>query len=236
MYDGFRRRARSVRPAAVNHRAARFFDARAVPTLALKHAALAFGAVPSEAGTLPLLQRTAVRAGKESFAVRTVEQVAEQVAEPGQRAVWLLAASGLAADDAEGRLQRAEILLKAVVLRGGRCSPRSPRGPSRPCSPRTRGSGRGSRSGSSRRARTSAPSTDRRPRVPASASLAAGAFGDTAWALDRSSGRSRSRAISKLEALASLAPKLARDDGAGAFVERASPRPWRPTRPWAPPP
>lgn len=210
---------------AVNHRAARFFDARAVPTLALKHAALAFGAVPSEAGTLPLLQRTAVRAGKESFAVRTVEQVAEQVAEPGQRAVWLLAASGLAADDAEGRLQRAEILLKAVVLRGGPVlSEKLARAVEAVLA-----ADPGEREGLALRLVSASAHVGRRADGPDGAraclvfaSLAAGAFGDTAWALDAIE-RALEVAgdLEELEALASLAPKLARDDGAGAFVERA---------------
>ncbi|MBX3185405.1 MAG: hypothetical protein KF819_00255 [Labilithrix sp.] len=100
---------------AAHHRAARYFEAT-VPMLALKHAAQAFIAVPSEGTTLALLSRTADRAQRRSVAVRTVEHVADLARSHGLRAAWLLRAATLAARDLEGARQRVDLLLKAAVL------------------------------------------------------------------------------------------------------------------------
>ena len=100
---------------AAHHRAARFFETH-VPMLALKHAAQAFIAVPSEGTTLALLARTADGARRRSVAVRTVEHVAELARTPTLRAAWLLRAATLAARDLEGARQRVDLLLKAAVL------------------------------------------------------------------------------------------------------------------------
>ncbi|MDB5212507.1 MAG: Exonuclease SbcC [Myxococcaceae bacterium] len=100
---------------AAHHRAARFFEAHA-PMLALKHAAQAFIAVPSEGTTLTLLERTAERAQRRSVAVRTVEHVADLSRSQNIRAVWLLRAATLTSRDLEGARQRVDLLLKAAVL------------------------------------------------------------------------------------------------------------------------
>ena len=100
---------------AAHHRAARFFEPHA-PMLALKHAAQAFIAVPSEGTTLALLQRTADRAQRRSVAVRTVEHVAELARNQTVRAAWLLRAATLTSRDLEGARQRVDLLLKAAVL------------------------------------------------------------------------------------------------------------------------
>jgi len=100
---------------AAHHRAARFFEAHA-PMLALKHAAQAFIAVPSEGTTLALLERTADRAQRRTVAVRTVEHVAELARTQGVRAAWLLRAATLASRDLEGARQRVDLLLKAAVM------------------------------------------------------------------------------------------------------------------------
>ena len=100
---------------AAHHRAARFFEA-AAPMLALKHAAQAFIAVPSEGTTLTLLERTADKAQRRSVAVRTVEHVAELQRSQNVRAAWLLRAATLTTRDLEGARQRVDLLLKAAVL------------------------------------------------------------------------------------------------------------------------
>ncbi|MDF2693178.1 MAG: Exonuclease SbcC, partial [Labilithrix sp.] len=74
IYDQVARRARGrFGRRAAHHRAARFFESGGVAMMALKHAAQAFIAVPSEGTTLALLQRTAAKAQRENVAVRTVE-------------------------------------------------------------------------------------------------------------------------------------------------------------------
>lgn len=101
---------------AAHHRAARYFDAGGIPMLALKHAAQAFIAVPSEGSTLALLARTAERAHRRNIAVKTLEHVAELSRTPQIRAAWLLRAANLAGRDLDGTRQRTEVLLKAAVL------------------------------------------------------------------------------------------------------------------------
>ncbi len=102
---------------AAHHRAARFFEAQGLPMFALKHAAQAFIAVPSEGTTLALLERTAEKANRRAVAARTVEHVADLARSPELRAAWLERAVELAAADADGLRQRFELLLKAAVLR-----------------------------------------------------------------------------------------------------------------------
>lgn len=66
IYDQVARRARGrFGRRAAHHRAARFFESGGVSMLALKHAAQAFIAVPSEGTTLSLLERTALKAQRE---------------------------------------------------------------------------------------------------------------------------------------------------------------------------
>ena len=117
IYDQVARRARGrFGRRAAHHRAARFFESGGVVMLALKHAAQAFIAVPSEGSTLSLLQRTAKKAQREGVAVRTVEHVAELSRGPGARAAWLLRAAGMTSSDLEGTRQKMDLLLKASLL------------------------------------------------------------------------------------------------------------------------
>ena len=117
IYDalGERARGRFGRRAA-HFRGARFFDQRGERDLALRHAALAFTAVPSEGAAFLLLSRLAGIVGDRSFAVRTVEEVADASSSTGLRAAWLLRAAAVAANDEEGRRQRVDVLLKAAFL------------------------------------------------------------------------------------------------------------------------
>ncbi len=117
IYDQVARRARGrFGRRAAHHRAARFFEAGGIVMMALKHAAQAFIAVPSEGSTLALLQRTAANAQRESVAVRTVEHVAELARSPGARAAWLLRAASMTSRDLDGTRQKMDLLLKATVL------------------------------------------------------------------------------------------------------------------------
>lgn len=117
IYDQVARRARGrFGRRAAHHRAARFFEAGGVVMLALKHAAQAFIAVPSEGSTLSLLQRTAKKAQREGVAVRTVEHVAELARGKHARAAWLHRAAAMTAGDLEGTRQKLDLLLKATIL------------------------------------------------------------------------------------------------------------------------
>ena len=117
IYDHVARRARGrFGRRAAHHRASRFFEAGGAAMLALKHAAQAFIAVPSEGTTLALLQRTAQKAQRPGVAVRTLEHVAELSRHPGVRAGWLLRAAMMTARDLEGTRQKMDLLLKASVI------------------------------------------------------------------------------------------------------------------------
>ena len=100
---------------AAHYRGARFFERRGDHALALKHAAQAFYAVPSEGSTFQFLARTAAHAGDRPLAVRTVEQVAERESRPLVRAGWLLRAASIAGDGEEGVKRKVDVLLRAVV-------------------------------------------------------------------------------------------------------------------------
>jgi tetratricopeptide (TPR) repeat protein len=117
LYDGLAARAlgRFARRAA-HYRGARFFEQRGDRGLALKHAAQAFFAVPSEGATFAVLKRTAERADDRAQAVRTIVQVADATASPAQRAAWLLRAATLASGDEEGCRLRVDVLLRSVLL------------------------------------------------------------------------------------------------------------------------
>jgi tetratricopeptide (TPR) repeat protein len=101
---------------AAHYRGARFFEQRGDGALALKHAAQAFVAVPTEGATFVLLARTAERAGDRAHAVRMVEQVAEAARSRTTRAGWLLRAASLAGQGEDGARRRVELLLRAAVL------------------------------------------------------------------------------------------------------------------------
>lgn len=116
IYDGVARRARGrFGRRAAHHRASRYFESGGAAMLALKHAAQAFIAVPSEGTTLALLQRTAVKANRPGVAVRTLEHVAEGARHQSIRGGWLLRAATMTARDLEGTRQKLELLLKASV-------------------------------------------------------------------------------------------------------------------------
>ena len=101
---------------AAHYRGARFFEQHGDGALALKHAAQAFAAVPTEGATFLLLARTAEHAGDRAHAVRAVEAVAESTKRPAARAAWLLRAATLAGHGDEGARRRVDVLLKAASL------------------------------------------------------------------------------------------------------------------------
>ncbi len=100
---------------AAHYRAARFFEQRGDAGLALKHAAEAFTAVPSEGATFVLLARAASRASDISAAVRTIEQVALATPSATARAAWLLRAATIVGEDDDGRRERVDVLLRAAL-------------------------------------------------------------------------------------------------------------------------
>lgn len=102
---------------AAHYRAARFFEKCGMPSFAVRHAAQAFSAVPSEGATFVLLARTAAAAGDRALAVRAIERVAEDAPRSERRAEWLLRAADVAGPGEEGARQKLEVLLRAVVLR-----------------------------------------------------------------------------------------------------------------------
>ncbi len=100
---------------AAHYRGARFFERCGDHTLALKHAAQAFYAVPSEGSSFQLLARAAERAGDPAHAVRTVEGVAERAGRSSSRASWLLRAASVAGGGEEGTRRKVDVLLRAAV-------------------------------------------------------------------------------------------------------------------------
>ncbi len=100
---------------AAHYRGARFFERRAECALALRHAAQAFYAVPTEGSSFHLLARAAERAGDRLHAVRTIEHVAERAREAASRASWLLRAASIAGEGEEGARRRVDVLLRAAV-------------------------------------------------------------------------------------------------------------------------
>ncbi len=100
---------------AAHYRAARFFEQRGDPGLALKHAAEAFAAVPSEGATFVLLARTAERGDDRGAAVRTIERVAQGSVSAAKRAGWLLRAATIVGGDDEGLRHRVDVLLRAAL-------------------------------------------------------------------------------------------------------------------------
>jgi hypothetical protein len=100
---------------AAHYRGARFFERRGEHGLALKHAAQAFYAVPSEGSSFQLLARAAERAGDRAHAVHTVEQVAEHADRAEARTAWLLRAASIAGEGEEGARRKVDVLLRAAV-------------------------------------------------------------------------------------------------------------------------
>jgi cellulose synthase operon protein C len=100
---------------AAHYRGARWFERRGEHGLALKHAAQAFYAVPSEGSSFQLLARAAERAGDRAQAVQTVEQVAEFAERSEARTAWLLRAASIAGEGEEGARRKMDVLLRAAV-------------------------------------------------------------------------------------------------------------------------
>ncbi len=100
---------------AAHYRGARYFERRGEHALALKHAAQAFYAVPSDGSSFQLLARAAERAGDRTQAVRTIELVAEAAERSSARAGWLLRAASIAGEGEEGVRRRVDVLLRASV-------------------------------------------------------------------------------------------------------------------------
>ncbi|HEX7666406.1 MAG TPA: hypothetical protein VF407_17895, partial [Polyangiaceae bacterium] len=101
---------------AAHYRGARFFEQLGDPKLALKHAADAFVAVPSEGATFLLLARISRAAGDSAAAVRAVETVSELAHSKGARAAWLLRAASIAGIGEEGARARVDLLLRAALM------------------------------------------------------------------------------------------------------------------------
>jgi tetratricopeptide (TPR) repeat protein len=100
---------------AAHYRGARFFERRGEYGLALKHAAQAFYAVPSEGSSFQLLARSAERAGDRAHAVHTVVQVAERTDRSEARTAWLLRAASIAGEGEEGSRRKVDVLLRAAM-------------------------------------------------------------------------------------------------------------------------
>ncbi|HEV3193970.1 MAG TPA: hypothetical protein VGY54_25870, partial [Polyangiaceae bacterium] len=100
---------------SAHYRGARFFERHGQSALALRHAALAFRALPSEGSTFHLLARTAERAGDRAEAARTVESTATGEDRSDIRAAWLVLAARIAGEGLESSKYRVDALLRAAV-------------------------------------------------------------------------------------------------------------------------
>ena len=99
---------------AAHYRAARKLERRGFRELALRHAILAFEAVPSEGVAFVLMMRLAERTGDSTEAVQSIERVASRSSGSEERAVWLRRAALVAGSGEEGKRQRVEVLLRAL--------------------------------------------------------------------------------------------------------------------------
>ncbi|HVY46357.1 MAG TPA: hypothetical protein VHB21_10785, partial [Minicystis sp.] len=99
---------------AAHYRAARKLERRGFRELALRHAILAFEAVPSEGVAFVLMMRLAERTGDSTEAVQAIERVASRSAGSEERAVWLRRAALVAGSGEEGKRQRVDVLLRAL--------------------------------------------------------------------------------------------------------------------------
>jgi tetratricopeptide (TPR) repeat protein len=100
---------------AAHYRAARFFERIAEAPFALKHAISAFRALPSDGSVFRLLARAGERSADRREAVRALEHAAAAARSSAMQAEWLLRAAALTSDGVEGRRQRIDLLLRAVV-------------------------------------------------------------------------------------------------------------------------
>lgn len=102
---------------AVHYRAARQLERHGALDRALRHAVLAFEAVPSEGVVFVTMARLADRAGERAEVVRAIERVALANASPDARATWLRRAALFTGASEEGRRQRVDVLLRALSVR-----------------------------------------------------------------------------------------------------------------------
>ncbi len=99
---------------AAHYRAARQLERRGFRERGLRHAILAFEAVPAEGVTFVLMMRLAERAGDSTEAVQAIERVASHAKNAEERAAWLRRAALVAGSGDEGKRQRVEVLLRAL--------------------------------------------------------------------------------------------------------------------------
>ena len=100
---------------AAHFRGARFFEQCGEPALALKHAASAFEAVPSEGAPLVVLRRAAANAGDDAAAVAVLVAVADSAPSKAARTAWLLRAADAAGGGEVGLRTRFDLLMKAAL-------------------------------------------------------------------------------------------------------------------------
>lgn len=99
---------------AAHYRAARQLERRGFRELALRHALLAFEAVPADGVTFVLMMRLAERTGDSTEAVQVIERVAARSKGAEERAAWLRRAALVAGSGEDGKRQRVEVLLRAL--------------------------------------------------------------------------------------------------------------------------
>ncbi len=102
---------------ALHYRAARQFERRREHELALRHAILAFEAVPAEGVAYALMLRLASLVGDDARATQALQRVAEASKKPQERQRWFEIAARSAGPGLEGRRLRAEVLLRALTIR-----------------------------------------------------------------------------------------------------------------------
>jgi len=102
---------------AIHYRAARILEKRGQADAALRHAGLAFAAVPAEGAAFVLMVRLADASSDPTPAIHAIEQVAEATKSEAERSRWLDKAASLTSMAAGGSRQRVEILLRAAHLR-----------------------------------------------------------------------------------------------------------------------
>lgn len=102
---------------AAQYRGARFFERVGEPTFALRHAARAFRALPSEGSGFQLLVRSSNRAGDNVGAMRTIELVADEASSPDARMAWLLRAAAVAGEGEDAVRRKVDVLLRALATR-----------------------------------------------------------------------------------------------------------------------
>lgn len=99
---------------ATHYRAARKLEQKGFREAALRHAIVAFEAVPAEGVTFILMMRLAERTGESTDAIAAIERVAAKSVSAEERAAWLRRAALVAGSGDEGKRQRVDVLLRAL--------------------------------------------------------------------------------------------------------------------------